>query len=188
MRVYIECPVCLEGFVEPTSELASKGEVSLAVVVVTKCRHLGHLACMKKWVDYAKKCPECSRELLVYEYSIVRQDRVVYSAPGFGASFRVAALCGLGSRLSGLVGRGADEVWSDELVGYVLAVVSGILQRPLPSQVEVSDGRVRRLTADGWVLESGRTLRDGMLSERWVVTRGRGPRVAPPDVVVEMWW
>lgn len=174
MKVYLECPVCLKGFKPMTN------------VVMTRCDHVGHLECMKKWVDYAKSCPTCSGELKVYEYCIVDTGRVVYHPPGLGSSFRIASLCGLAPRLVPLIGAPEEKMWGDETVSYVIAVICEVLGKALPSRIELTPGELSARMGDGWVLESGATLRDGVVSRRSGLTRKVG--AVEPEVTMSLSW
>lgn len=124
--VKISCYVCLEGFA---------GDV-----VVTKCRHLGHLACVKKWVDHAHNCFECGRGLCAHEYSLVGKGYAKYRAPEVTTlPSKVPCLVGLDPGRDEDVEYAASVV--SDLVGRSVAYVTvlGRRDRPIPGSVEVSE-------------------------------------------------
>jgi hypothetical protein len=131
-RIVLRCYVCLESFATPA--------------VVTKCGHVGHQQCVKKWVDHAHKCAECAAPLRTYEYSWVTGDVAKYRPRSAGTlGWSLPSLCGLEASLRPLVGLRPDQVnevyaSSLEVLTYVVSLVRDVLgKRAFPSEVLVSD-------------------------------------------------
>lgn len=132
--VKIKCYICLEGF---------EGNV-----VITKCRHLGHLACVKKWVDHAHKCFECGRGLCSHEYSLVGKGYAKYCMP---------VVTTLPSKVPCLVGLDPDR---EEDLDYAVSVVSDLVGRPI-AYVTVLGRQGRSIPGSVEVSEEGLVVRVG---------------------------